>query len=83
MIRQLSARGEFSWSYYVAIGLQASLAGYIVTSFFGSVAYNWYLYYPVAYAVCLRRMHVVQNSKESVLGENGTRLQNYFEAREA
>jgi O-antigen ligase len=83
MIRQLSARGKFSWSYYVAIGLQASLAGYIVTSFFGSVAYNWYLYFPVAYAVCLRRMHIVQNSNEPPPDKNGQGLKNYFEKQGA
>jgi O-antigen ligase len=43
--------------YYLAIGLQASLLGYMVVSFFASVAYLWYAYYLVAYAVCLRRIH--------------------------
>jgi O-antigen ligase len=43
--------------YYLAICLQASLAGYMVTSFFASVAYLWYIYYLVAYAVCLRRLY--------------------------
>ncbi|MDQ3652218.1 MAG: O-antigen ligase family protein [Acidobacteriota bacterium] len=43
--------------YYFAVGLQASLLSYMVTSFFASVAYLWYVYYMVAYAVCLRRMY--------------------------
>ena len=43
--------------YYLAIGLQASLVGYMVVSFFASVAYLWYVYYLVAYAVCLRRIY--------------------------
>ncbi|MGI9067123.1 MAG: O-antigen ligase family protein [Pyrinomonadaceae bacterium] len=43
--------------YYLAVGLQASLLAYLVSSFFASVAYLWYVYYLVAYAVCLRRMY--------------------------
>jgi len=40
----------------------ASIVGYMVASFFGAVAYNWYIYYPVAFAVCLRRLY--QNDLE-------------------
>ena len=43
--------------YYLAIGLQASLVAYMVASFFASVAYLWYVYYLVAYSVCLRRLY--------------------------
>jgi O-antigen ligase len=43
--------------YYLAIGLQASLAAYMVSSFFASVAYQWYIYYLVGYSVCLRRLY--------------------------
>lgn len=43
--------------YYMSIALQASLVGYMVASFFASVAYLWYIYYLVAYAVCLRRIY--------------------------
>jgi O-antigen ligase len=43
-------------AYYLAIGLQASLVGYMVVSFFASVAYQWYVYYLVAYAICLHRL---------------------------
>ena len=43
--------------HYASIALQASLVGYMVASFFASVAYLWYIYYLVAYAVCLRRMY--------------------------
>lgn len=42
--------------HYLAIGLQASLVGYMVVSFFASVAYQWYVYYLVAYALCLHRL---------------------------
>ncbi|HEY0376139.1 MAG TPA: O-antigen ligase family protein [Pyrinomonadaceae bacterium] len=39
--------------YYLAVGLQASLIGYMVSSFFASVAYLYYVYYPIGYAFCL------------------------------
>jgi len=43
--------------YYLAVGLQAGIIGYMVSSFFASVAFLWYLYYLVAYAVCLGRLY--------------------------
>lgn len=43
--------------YYLAVGLQASLIGYMVNSFFASVAYQWYVYYLVGYAVALQRIY--------------------------
>jgi len=42
---------------YLAIGLQASLVGFLVCSFFASVAYLWYVYYIVGYGICLSRIH--------------------------
>ena len=44
--------------YYLAIGLQASLIGYMVSSFFASVAFYLYIYYLAGYAVCLRRIYL-------------------------
>src|SRR5215813_897546 len=44
-------------AYYLAIGLQVSLVGYMVSSFFASVAFLWYAYYLVAYAIALRRIY--------------------------
>jgi len=43
--------------YYLALGLQASLIAYLISSFFLSVAYVWYVYYLVGFAVCLRRLY--------------------------
>jgi len=40
----------------LAISLRASLLAYAVGSFFGSVAYQWPLYYAAGYAVCLRQI---------------------------
>lgn len=53
--------------YYLAVGLQASLLAYLVSSFFASVAYLWYVYYLVAYAVCLRRMYESETGRIVVL----------------
>lgn len=43
--------------YYLAMGLQASFLGFMVGSFFLSVAYYWFIYYLVGYAVCLGRIY--------------------------
>jgi O-antigen ligase len=53
--------------YYLAVGLQASLLAYLVSSFFASVAYLWYVYYLVAYAVCLRRLYESETGRVVVL----------------
>lgn len=49
--------------YYYSIGIQASLIGYMVSSFFASVAFLWYAYYLVGYAVCLRFLYAAQSIK--------------------
>ena len=46
--------------YYLSVGLQASLVGFMVSSFFGAVAYHWYVYYLVGYAVCLHRLYIIK-----------------------
>jgi len=50
-------KGDKKWYHYTAIGLQSGLIAYLVVSFFASIAYLWYLYYLVAYSVCLRRLY--------------------------
>ncbi len=55
--------------YYLAVGIQASLVAYMVGSFFGSVAYQWYVYYLVAYAVGLRRIYEFEHGAEMTLDE--------------
>jgi O-antigen ligase len=52
---------ELNWFYYIAIGLQAGIVGYLVSSFFASVAYNWFIYYLIAYAVAFRRIYSIEN----------------------
>ena len=52
-----SDRSKF---YYLSVGLQASLVGFMFASFFGSVAYHWYVYYLVGYAICLHRLYIMK-----------------------
>ena len=62
--REMFDRNESSRYYYFAIGIQASLIGYMVASFFAAVAYQWYIYYLVAYAITLRRIYYLQEAKK-------------------
>jgi len=64
--RETSEARRNSHYYYLAVGLQAALVGYMVCSFFASVAYLWYVYYLVAYAVCLRRLYEAETGKAVV-----------------
>jgi O-antigen ligase len=55
--RRAYEQKDNAWIYYMSVGLQASIAGYMVSSFFAAVAYEWYVYYPIAFAICLRRIY--------------------------
>jgi putative inorganic carbon (hco3(-)) transporter len=69
---------------YLAIGLETSLISYMVTSFFLSVAFLWYAYYLVGYAVVLHRLtepkeflaeeSTSQTTSGALLGSPGTQL---------
>ena len=50
--------------YYLSVGLQGSLVAYMVASFFAAVAYQWYIYYLVGYAIALRRIYLLRTQKE-------------------
>lgn len=63
--RESVARDKYDWFYYLSIGLQASIAGYMASSFFGSVAYNWFIYYLIAYAVAFRRIYRLENEAKA------------------
>lgn len=69
MERKLESNKELKWMYYLTIGLQASIIGYMVSSFFVSVAYQWFVYFPIAYAVCLRRIYKLHEETEALKGE--------------
>jgi O-antigen ligase len=66
--RKLFDSDDLNWFYYLAIGLQASIIGYMVSSFFASVAYNWFIYYLIAYAVAFRRIYSLETGlKEDLM----------------
>lgn len=64
--RETFATRRDSRFYYLTLGLQASLIAYLVSSIFLSVAYVWYVYYLVGYAVCLTRMYESETGKAVV-----------------
>ena len=49
--------------HYWSIAVQVSMIAYMVASFFASVAYYWYIYYLVGYAVAVRRLYYVEQVK--------------------
>ncbi len=81
MARETFAARRNSHFYYLALGLQASLIAYLVSSFFLSVAYNWYVFYLVGYAVCLRRLYESETGKAVVVEKR--REQKQSEGRDA
>ncbi len=42
--------------YLLTVGVQAAMVAYLVCSFFGSVQYQWFVYYIIAYSVAIRRL---------------------------
>jgi O-antigen ligase len=71
--RETFAARSKSPFHYLAVGLQASLIGYMVCSFFASVAYLWYVFYLVGYAVCLRRLYEAETGREVVVEKRAER----------
>ena len=43
-------------AYYLGLGLKAGLVGYMISIFFASVAYQWYVYYLVGFSFALWRI---------------------------
>lgn len=60
--RIIYSRKSTGWFYHLCIGLQASIVAYLVGSFFASVAYNWFIYYIIAYAVAFRRIYDIEHT---------------------
>jgi len=56
VVKQYSRARGYRQVWLTAIAIEGSLVAYAVGSFFASVAYLWYLYYPAAFAVCLQRL---------------------------
>ncbi len=76
--RQMFANSDTSWMYYLSIGLQASIVGFMVSGFFVSVAYQWYIYFPIAYAICLRRIYSLHQESIGEKGVAENSLSDYF-----
>lgn len=43
--------------HFLSVGVNAAIIGYMVCAVFSSAQYQWYLFYPVAYALSLKRLH--------------------------
>lgn len=67
MVRETHDASRHSDFFYLAVGLEASLIGYVVTSFFLSVPYTWYVYYLVGFAVCWRRIYEFETGRPVVV----------------
>jgi O-antigen ligase len=52
-------------NYLLAVALQGTLTAYYVNSFFASIQYLWFVYYPLAYAIALRRIY----EREEILAD--------------
>jgi hypothetical protein len=61
--RETAAEKRRARVHYLAVGMQASVVGYMVASFFASVAYLWYVYYLVGYALCLERLYAAHGAR--------------------
>lgn len=62
--RVQSETGDAKTLSVTAAAVQGSLIAYAVGSFFASVAYQWYLYYPAGYAVCLEQIAVAERDRD-------------------
>jgi hypothetical protein len=70
--RRMYLQKDFSYVYYLSIGVQASIVAYVISSFFGPYAYTWFVYYPLVYAICLRRIyHMSQTETEKTVQDAG------------
>ncbi len=58
--------------FHLSVGVQSAMVGYTVSSFFGSVAYLWYVYYVVGYAVCLRRIYDSEEAQKTLSSSTAT-----------
>jgi O-antigen ligase len=50
---------------YLSIGLQAVLIAYMISSFFASIQYLWYLYYAAGFAIAFRLIYAAEKSAQA------------------
>jgi putative inorganic carbon (hco3(-)) transporter len=63
---------------YLCIGLQIAIIAYMINSFFLSIQYLWYLYYPAGFAVALRLMYAAEKAAQASEGEGAASRQFKF-----
>jgi O-antigen ligase len=73
IVRETFDARDNSHFYYMSVGLQAALIGYMVSSFFLSVAYTWYVFFLVGYAIGLRRLYESETGQAVVVEERKKR----------
>lgn len=56
--------------YFLSVGLQASVFGYLFSSFFAAVAYYWFVYYLIGYAICFRGIYSEAKRSGKVVLDN-------------
>ena len=56
---------SIDWFYYWLSACRRASVGYLVSSFFASVAYNWFIYYLIAYAVAFRRIYSLEDRSQA------------------
>jgi len=71
--RGTAAISSDRWYYFMSISLQGCIVAFMVSSFFASVAYHWYIYYPMAFAVGLRRLYHFELMDRQLDAEGDTR----------
>jgi len=63
---QHQSRSDGTLSFwYRSVALEASLVGFMVTSFFASVAYLWYVYYLIGYVICTHRLFDMETARQA------------------
>jgi hypothetical protein len=50
---------------YLSIGLQSVLIAYMISSFFSSIQYLWYLYYAAGFATALRLIYAAEKAAQA------------------
>lgn len=70
-----SLAGRNRETYYMSVTLQAALVGFMVCSFFGSVQYQWFLYFLVAYTVALKQIYRREHPELTLMDRRGVLLE--------
>jgi hypothetical protein len=64
--------GRLREIHYLSVGLQASILAYMVCSFFLSIEYNWYVYYPLALAAGVKYLHAQERDSQMTATTSGS-----------